>query len=174
MLMKNKTTVDAETRLDALLATSPVEAEKNFPDRVLDAIALAGIDARLAEMPVAGTPDFSERVMRAIENEGVPAKANAIAFPRTVGVSLRFVRRAAAGLAAAVAVAFGIFSFSEKDLGARVDGVLSADPELAQLASVPVDEDTLSFDEMVEFSKMLAVLNENPAETAEFFAYYEN
>ena len=172
--MKNKTTVDADVRLDALLAKSPLEAPKDFSRRVFDAIACAEIDARLAEKPVAGTPDFSARVMRAISGESVPAKTNALAFPRKSGVSLRFVRRTAAGLAATVAVAFGIFSFTEKDLGARVDGVLSADPELAQLASVPANEDTLSFDEVVEFSKMLAVLNENPAETAEFFAYYEN
>lgn len=171
--MKNKTTVDADARLDALLAKSPLDAPKDFSRRVFDAIACAEIDARLAEKPVAGTPDFSDRVMRAISDTRVPAKTNALAFPRKF-VSLRFVRCAAAGLAATIAVAFGIFSFTEKDLGARVDGVLSADPELAQLASVPANEDTLSFDEVVEFSKMLAVLNENPAETAEFFAYYEN
>lgn len=115
--MKNKTTVDADARLDALLAKSPLDAPKDFSRRVFDAIACAEIDARLAEKPVAGTPDFSARVMRAISDESVPAKTNALAFPRKF-VSLRFVRCAAAGLAATVAVAFSIF-LSRKKISAR-------------------------------------------------------
>ena len=55
----------------------------------------------------------------------------------------------------------------------RVAGVLDSDPELARLASA-TDDDPFSFDELVAASRMLAVLNENSAETAEFFAYYEN
>ena len=169
--MNHENTVDAEARLDALLKAQPIAADEEFSRRVFDAIADAEIDARLAEMPVEGSEDFSERVMRAVAADAVPA--NAVAFPRSRAAVVRFVRCASAGLAAALVVVFGLSLFSEKDLSVRVAGVLDSDPELAQLASA-ADDDPFSFDELVAASRMLAVLNENSAETAEFFAYYEN
>lgn len=171
--MKNENTVDsADVRLDALLAGKPVEAGADFRRRVLSALADECIDAKLSEMPAEVPADFASRVMRAVAEE---ARGNVVAFPARAKI-FRVARFVAAGVAAAVAVAFGVISFSDgifsAPLSDRVELAVNADPELARLAAS--DDDEFSFDDVLAASQLLKVLNENTTETAEFFAYYEN
>lgn len=166
--MKKNDTVDADTRLDALLAGMPAEPSADFSARVRGALADEIVAAKLGEMPCEPSPEFSSRVMLALESE----RAGTLTFPpRRKASLLRFVRAAAAGTAAAVALSFGFVSLSAKSLSEQVAGILESTPELAQLASA---DDDLSLGELVEAARLLAVLQENSAETAELFTYYEN
>lgn len=173
--MKNKTTVDADARLDALLAGTPLRPREDFSRRVFAAIADETLDAKLAEQPLAPSADFADRVMSALNGQAAPSAENALAFPRRrfAGSLLRFARFAAAGAAAVVAASFGFVALSEKSvpLGEQVAAALESDPELAALAAS--DED-FSYVELVAASRLLTLLNENSAETEELFAYYEN
>lgn len=165
MSMKQRTTVDADARLDALLAEMPVSPSADFSRRVRAAIREEALDAALSAQPVVPASDFADRVLESLEPK------HTARFP-SVGKKLaRFARFAAAGTAAAVALSFGFVSLSERSLDARVARALEADPELAQLASA---EDAFSFSEAVEVSRVLTLLNEKSADAAEFFAYYEN
>lgn len=165
MSMKQRTTVDAEARLDALLAGMPVSPSADFSRRVRAAIREEALDAALAAQPVVPASDFSARVLASLEPK------NTARFPALGKNLMRFVRFAAAGTAAVAALSFGFVSLSAGSLDARVARALEADPELAQLASA---EDAFSFSEAVEASRVLTLLNEKSADAAEFFAYYEN
>ena len=167
--MKKEIPVDGEFRIDALAAKMPVEPRADFSRRVFEALAEEIAEERLAEMPALPSPDFASRVMAAIAAEE-KAKNNTAAFPRAA----RFFRSArgfAVGAAAAIAVGVGLFSLPRESLSERVENVLAADPELAQLAAA---DDDFTLDELFAASRLLTVLDENSAETAELFVYYEN
>jgi len=180
--MKNeKTVADAETRLDALLAGTPVEPSADFSRRVFSALADARLDEKLSESPLGVPADFSERVMQAIATDSaknVCENDNVVAFPRVAKFFCR-TRFAFAGtaVAAAVAVALGLFVFRGENLpeplSDRVEVVINSDPELARLAAVG-DDEQFSYDDLLAASQLLTVLNENTAAATEFFAYYEN
>lgn len=166
MSMKHRNTVDADARLDALLAEMPVSPSADFSRRVCAAIREEALDAALAAQPVVPAADFSSRVIASLESK------NVVQFPSVGKKLMRFARFAAAGTAAVLALSFGFVSLSEKSLDARVARALESDPELAQL--VAADDDPFSFNEAVEASRLLTMLNEKSADAAEFFAYYEN
>lgn len=166
--MKNNATVDADKRLEKLLAGTPLEPSGDFSRRVCEACLDEMIGAKLAQMPVEPRADFADCVMAEISSGN-----NVVAFPRRFSAFRRMFRVSAAGVAAALAVTVGIFSLKPQaaSLNEQVASVLSADPELARLAS-PDDDFTLS--ELVAASELLTALSDNSSQTADFFAYYEN
>ncbi|MBP3302309.1 MAG: hypothetical protein J6L64_04145 [Opitutales bacterium] len=166
--MKKNATVDADKRLEILLAGTPLEPSGDFLRRVCEACLDEMIDAKLAQMPVEPRADFADRVMAEISSGN-----NVVAFPRRFSAFRRAFRVSAAGVAAALAVTVGIFSLKPQatSLNEQVASVISADPELARLA-LPDDDFTLS--ELVAASELLTALNDNSSQTADFFAYYEN
>lgn len=178
--MRNETTVDAEARLDALLAGMPVRPREDFSRRVRAAIAEEMLDEKLAARPLAPSARFADRVISALEKtpRERSENGNALAFPRrgkSAGTLLGFARFAVAGTVAAVALGFGFVSLSgvastrSAPLSEQVAVALESDPELARLAAA---DEEFSYGELVAASRLLTLLNENPAETAELFAYY--
>ncbi len=166
--MKNNATVDADNRLEKLLAGTPLELSGDFSRRVCEACLGEMIDAKLAQMPVEPRADFADRVMAEIASGN-----NAIAFPQRFSAFRRMLRVSAAGIAAAFAVTVGVFSLKPQvaSLNEQVASVISADPELARLASA---DDDFTLSELVAASELLTALNDNSSQTADFFAYYEN
>lgn len=172
--MKREIAEDAAAFPDRLLAQMPIAPREGFAGRVCAAVAEDAFAGLLAARPIEASADFTDRVMAAI---GAPADTaagdNTAAFPRPAR-TLRFLRFAAAATATAAAVCFALFPAvrSEKmSLSEQVAAAVEADPELEQLAAVEAD---LSFDEFVAASQLLKALNDNSAETEDFFAYYEN
>ncbi|MBQ6704570.1 MAG: hypothetical protein IJN19_00995 [Opitutales bacterium] len=166
--MKNNATVDADKRLETLLAGTPLEPSGDFAHRVYEACLNEMIDAKLAQMPVEPSSDFSARVMAEISSGN-----NVVAFPQRFPAFRRALRVSAAGVAAVLAVTVGIFSLKPQavSLNEQVASVLSSDPELARLASA---DDDFTLSELVAASELLTALNDNSSQTADFFAYYEN
>lgn len=163
--MKHNETVDS--KLDALLAEMPVAESSDFSARVLESIADERLDVCLKKMPIEPSSDFADRVL----SELTPAQKNTVAFPRSVEF-FRVARNVFAGIAAAVVACIGFFSLENRQsLRDRVDFAVESDPELAALV---VSEEELSWNELVEASQLLAVLNENSETTSAFFAYYED
>ena len=166
--MKNNATVDADKRLEKLLAGTPLEPSGDFSRRVCEACLDEMINAKLAQASVEPSAGFADRVMAEISS-----RCNVLSFPRRFLVFRRAFRVSVAGIAAALAVTVGIFSLKPQalSLNEQVASVISADPELARLA-LPDDDFTLS--ELVAASELLTALNDNSSQTADFFAYYEN
>lgn len=151
----------------------PIAPREDFANRVCAAVAEEALTGTLAAQPIEASADFADRVMAEIGAPAETAADNTASFPRAAR-TVRFLRFAAAATATAAAICFALFPAvrSEKmSLSEQVAAAVESDPELAQLAAA---DDDLSFDEFVAASQLLKVLNDNSAETEEFFAYYEN
>lgn len=167
--MKNNATVDADKRLEVLLAGLPLEPSGDFSRRVCEACLEEVLDAKLAQMPVEPSSGFSDRVMSEIRSQN-----NVVVFPRRFSAFRRGLRISVAGIAAALAVCAGLFSLNRRaiPLNEQIASAINADPELVRLATA--DDDDFTFSELVAASQLLTVLNDNSSQTADFFAYYEN
>ena len=172
--MKNERQ-DAEATLNRLLAEMPAEPSGDFPSRVL--AELSAGDRRLArlfrETPVVPAPDFAEKTLAAIrasKEESADADDNAVPFRRPRFFAGTRLFRAAA-LAASLAIVCGVaFRFGGSASGDRLEErlarTLADDPELYALAQA--EDETPSFDELLEASRILANIDPN---VLEIFAY---
>lgn len=173
--MKNERQ-DAEATLNRLLAEMPAEPSGDFPSRVL--AELSAGDRRLArlfrETPVVPAPDFAEKTLAAIraskEESADAAGRNAVPFRRPRFFAGTRLFRAAA-LAASLAIVCGVaFRFGGNASGDRLEErlarTLADDPELYALAQA--EDETPSFDELLEASRILSNIDPN---VLEIFAY---
>ena len=172
--MKNERQ-DAEATLNRLLAEMPAEPSGDFPSRVL--AELSAGDRRLArlfrETPVVPAPDFAEKTLaaiRAAKEESADADDNAVPFRRPRFFAGTRLFRAAA-LAASLAIVCGVaFRFGRSASGDRLEErlarTLADDPELYALAQA--EDETPSFDELLEASRILSNIDPN---VLEIFAY---
>ena len=155
---------------EAKLAEMPLEPSSGFSRRVMEECLNCALEQKLKELPVNPSPDFTDRIMAKIETEN----SNTVAFPLRFARKRSFRRISVAGIAGGV-VALGISllvsAFPQRSLSERVANVLDADPELAAMVAV---EEEFSFNELLAVSQLLTTLNKNSAQTADFFAYYEN
>lgn len=156
---------------EAKLAEMLLEPSAGFSSRVLGECLNEAIERKLSEMPVEPSSDFSARVMAMLK----PETGRSVIFPLRFKKPLRIFRISATGIVVA-ACAIGLSLFSEpsqkSSLNEQVANVLNSDFELAEL--VAVEEDEFSFGELLLASRLLTTLNNNSAQTADFFVYYEN
>lgn len=172
--MKNERQ-DAEATLNRLLAETPVEPSADFASRVLAELSAGDrrIASLLGEKPVVPTPDFAEKTLaaiRAAKRKTADAADNALPFRRPrVFAGTRLFRAAAfaAGLAIVCGVAFRFGGNASGDrLEERLARTLADDPELYALAQA--EDETPSFDELLEASRILSNIDPN---VLEIFAY---
>ena len=172
--MKNERQ-DAEATLNRLLAETPVEPNADFASRVLAELSAGDrrIASLLGEKPVVPAPDFAEKTLaaiRAAKRKTADAADNALPFRRPrVFAGTRLFR--AAALAASLAIVCGIaFRFGGNASGDRLEErlarTLADDPELYALAQA--EDETPSFDELLEASRILSNIDPN---VLEIFAY---
>ncbi|MGN0834787.1 MAG: hypothetical protein ACI4QA_03035 [Candidatus Spyradosoma sp.] len=170
--MKNERQ-DAEATLNRLLAETPVEPSGDLPARVL--AELAAGDRRIArlfrETSAVPAPDFAEKTLAALRAAKAESAGNTIPFrgARRFFAGTRFFR--AAALAASLALVCGVaFRFGGNASGGaleeRLARTLAGDPELYALAQA--EDETPSFDELLEASRILSNIDPN---VLEIFAY---
>lgn len=154
--MKTHSTDQNKKSLDALLAEMPLEPREDFADRVLECIAdhSVKIERALKASPVEPNRTFTEKTVAAIE----ATRATKDPFTQ------RFVRRFAA-LAASLAVVAGTWfmlapkagEYTTNSLAEHVAHAVQSDPEL--YAMTQDGEDSLSFDEFLAASQILATID---------------